>query len=144
MEPTWILVADEARARLFRVERPRGPLLEEADFVNPEERLPEHELGADEPGRVRGPGGKQHSYGPDAGMRAHEAERFAGELAKHLRQGREQGRFRRLYLAAAPHFLGALRHALDQHTAALVVDSYDKDLVRHTAEDIRGHLPYRL
>lgn len=74
MEPTWILVADAARARLFRIERPRGPLIEEADFVHPGERLPEHELGGDDPGRVRGPGGCQHAPGPDEGKRVHEAE----------------------------------------------------------------------
>ena len=144
METTWILVADAARARLFRVERPRGELIEEADFVHPEERLPEHELGADEPGRVRGPGGKQHSWGPDEGLREREAGVFATELARHLRAAREQGRFRRLYLVAAPHFLGVLRQELDEHTRALVVDSFDKDLVRHTERDIRAHLPERL
>lgn len=144
MEPTWILVADGARARLFRVERPRGPLIEEADFVHPEERLPERELGSDDPGRAAGPGGRRQALGPDEGRRQHEAQRFAAELAHHLRAGREQGRFRRLYLAAAPHFLGALRRALDEHTAALIVESYDKDLVRHDATDIREHLPYRL
>lgn len=144
MEPTWILVADAARARLFRAEGPRGPLTEETDFVNPAERLPEHELGSDEPGRVQGRGGKQHAYGTVEGPRAHEVARFADQLAKHLRAGREQGQFRRLYLVAAPHFLGVLRHELDEQTAALVVESYDKDLVRHDTDDIRDHLPYRL
>jgi len=144
MEPTWILVADAARARLFRIDRPRGPLEEEADFVNPAERLPEHELGADEPGRVRGPGGKQHAYGRDEGMRMQEERRFAQDLIKQLRAGREQGKFRRLYLVAPPQMLGILRDMLDEHTSALVVESFDKDLVRHTAEDIRGHLPERL
>ncbi|MDX1609211.1 MAG: host attachment protein [Halofilum sp. (in: g-proteobacteria)] len=144
MEPTWILVADEARARLFRVERPRGPLIEEADFVNPEERLPEHELGADEPGRVRGRGGRQHALGGEDGRREHEAERYADDLASHLRAGREQGRYRRLYLVAAPRFLGTLRRRVDEQTLALVVDSLDKDLVRQDADGIRKHLPYRL
>jgi protein required for attachment to host cells len=144
MEPTWILVADAARARLFRVERPRGPLIEEADFVHPEDRLPEHELGSDDPGRVKGPGGMQHSLGPDEGLKEKEAGRFAHDLAHHLRAGREQGRFRRLYVVAPPHFLGVLRQHVDEHTLALVIESFDKDLVRHGAEDIRKHLPERL
>lgn len=144
MEQTWILVADAARARLFCVDRPRGPLEELADFANPAERLPEHELGADDPGRVRGPGGTQHAYGRDEGLRMQEERRFAQDLAKHLRAAREQGRFRRLYLVAAPQMLGILREVLDEHTSALVVASFDKDLVRHAVEDIRGHLPERL
>lgn len=142
--PTWILVADAARARQFRIERPRGPLIEEADFVHPEERLPERELGTDDPGRVRAPGGQRHALGRDEAKRVHEAERFAAELAKHLRAGREQGRFRRLYLVAAPHFLGALRREIDEHTAELIVASFDKDLVGLDAADIRRHLPERL
>jgi hypothetical protein len=63
MEATWVLVADGARARVFSVDRARGPLNEEADFVHPEERLPERELVTDKPGRSRGPGGPQHAVG---------------------------------------------------------------------------------
>ena len=33
---TWILVADDARARLFESERTDGELLEVADFVHPD------------------------------------------------------------------------------------------------------------
>ena len=144
METTWILVADEARARLFRAARRTGPLEEQSDFVNPVERLPEHELGADEPGRVVGGGGRQHSYGRDEGMREHESQRFAAELVEHLRKGREQRQYQRLYLVAAPRFLGILRKALDEQTAALVVDTLDKDIVRKRTDDIRRHLPKRL
>jgi len=57
MEATWVLVADGARARVFSVDRARGPLNEEADFVHPEKRLPERELVTDNPGCSRGPGG---------------------------------------------------------------------------------------
>lgn len=144
MERTWILVADEARARLFSAARPGGPLAEEGDFVNPSERLPEHELGADEPGRVAGGGGRQHTYGREEGMRAHESQRFAADLAAELRKGRERGQYQRLYLVAAPKFLGTLRKALDEQTASVVVDAIDKDIVRKKVEDIRRYLPKRL
>lgn len=144
MESTWILVADAARARQFRVERPRGPLIEEADLVHPEERLSERELGADDPGRVRGPGGRQHALGAEDGKHEHEAARFAAEVADFLRKAREADRFRRLYLAASPHFLGALRHELDADTAARIVETWDKDFVGMRADEIRKHLPERL
>lgn len=144
MERTWILVADEARARLFSAARRTGPLEEESDFVNPAERLPGHELGADEPGRVTGTSGHQHAYGADEGMRAHESQRFAADLAGHLRTGREQGRYQRLYLVAAPKFLGMLRKTLDEQTAACVIDTINKDIVRKKTADIRRHLPKRL
>ena len=144
MASTWILVADEARARLFRADRRTGPLEEDLDFVNPAERLPEHELGADEPGRGVGPGGRQHTFGGEDGMREHESGRFAAELAERLRKGREHGHYERLYLVAAPRFLGTLRKALDEQTAAMVVDAIDKDVVRNKPDEIRAHLPHRL
>lgn len=144
MESTWILVADAARARQFRVERPRGPLIEEAGLVHPEERLPERELGADDPGRVRGPGGRRHALGGEDGRHETEAVRFAAEVADFLREAREADRFRRLYLAASPHFLGALRRALDADTAARIVETRDKDFVGMRADEIRRHLPDRL
>ena len=144
MGHTWVLVADEARARLFRADRRIGPLAEDHDFVNPAERLPEHELGADAPGRVVGPGGRQHAFGGDDGMREHESQRFAAELARRLKKGREQGAYERLYLVAPPKFLGALRKALDAQTAALLIDTLDKDIVRKEAGEIREHLPKRL
>lgn len=119
-------------------------MIEEADFVNPEERLPEHELGADEPGRVRGRGGRQHALGGEDGRCEHEVERYADEPAEHLRAAGSRGKFRRLYLAAAPRFLGTLRLRLDEQTLALVVENFDKDLVRLGADEIHKHLPYRL
>lgn len=144
MEATWVVVADAARARQFRVERPRGPLIEEQDLVHPEERLAESELGSDEPGRVRGPAGQQHTFGSQDVKRTTEEQRFARELATALREGREQDRYRRLYLAASPHFLGVLRRELDAETSACVVTTWDKDFVGMRADEIRKHLPERL
>jgi len=137
-------VADEARARLFEVQGPRGALVEQADWVNPSERLREGQLGSDDPGRGRGPGGISHSFGDDEGFREHYAQRFAQEIADRLADARTRRRYKRLYLVAAPHFLGALRHALDAETRQQVAGSIDRDLVRHNLNDIRGHLPERL
>lgn len=145
MEKTWILVADEARARLFTVERPLGPLKEQADLVNPPERQPEHELGSDEPGRGSsgGPAGG-HRLEPNETIREGYAHRFAHEIGQRLKQARVNGEMERLYMVAAPQFLGTLRHELDRPTASCVVQSINKDLVGHRADAIRGHLPERL
>lgn len=145
MEPTWILVADEARARLFSADRPLGPLKEHEDLVNPPERLPEHELGTDDPGRNSsgGPAGG-HRMEPRAEIRATYMRYFAQDIAHRLKQARVHGEMQRLYLVAAPHFLGELRSALDRSTSSCVVQSINKDLVGHRADDIRGHLPDRL
>ncbi len=144
MEPTWILVADSARARLFSVDRPRGPLTEHADYVNPADRLREQDLRSDAPGRGIGRGGGRFAMGGDTGAKDQEAARFARHLADVLQKGRTAHEFVRLYLMASPNFLGALREVMDPATAACVVASYAKDVVREQAAGIRKHLPYRL
>ena len=144
MEPTWILVADSGRARLFEVDRPRGPLAETAGFVNPADRLREQDLETDAPGRGAGNGGGRFSMRHEEGAKAHHANQFAKELAQVLNKGRVAGKFARLYVMAAPNFLGALRGVLDSATAGCVVASFAKDVVRERPDAIRGHLPYRL
>jgi len=144
MEPTWILVADSGRARLFTVDRPRGPLAEHSGYVNPADRLRDQDLETDAPGRGSGANGARFSMGGDMGTKAHHADRFAKELAGVLHEGRLAGKFARLYVMAAPNFLGSLRRVLDPRTAACVAASFSKDVVREKADAIRRHLPYRL
>ncbi len=144
MEATWILVADSARARLFTIDRPRGPLAETAAYVNPQDRLRERDLGTDAPGRGSGSNGGRFAVGHEDGHKAHYAEQFARELAQMLEKGRQAGEYVRLYLMAAPNFLGAIRRFLGPHTSGCIIDSYPKDVVRERADVIRGHLPYRL
>lgn len=144
MERTWILVADAARARLFTVERPRGPLTELNDFVNPMERLHEGEMHSDDRGRISAPGGSRHAFGDDKDPKAEYARRFARELADHLKDRHSQGEFKRLYLVADPKFLGELRDHIDGPTERCVVSAIDKDISRLDPGDIRRHLPDRL
>lgn len=144
MEPTWILVADAARARLFTVERPRGPLQELADFVNPAERLQERELTTDDPGRFTAPGGSRHAVGEARRTKDEYARRFADELAGYLRHARTRDEYRRLYLVADPRFLGTLREQLDEPTQRLVVAAIDKEISARDPAAIRRHLPERL
>ena len=82
--------------------------------------------------------------GGDTGSKAHYADRFAKQIADVLRKARVGGKFARLYVLAAPNFLGTLRHVMDPPTADCVVASYAKDVVREEADGIRRHLPYRL
>ncbi|HNO59804.1 MAG TPA: host attachment protein, partial [Plasticicumulans sp.] len=76
--------------------------------------------------------------------RRNEALNFARELSEHLRLSRVQGLFDRLYIAAAPAFLGLLRGRLDSPTAQLVIDEVSKDLTQLAPDAIRRHLPERL
>lgn len=69
MSTTWILVADQARARLFSLDptdgAAEGGLREIAGFVNPEGRLSARELGAARPPRTHDRmGASRHAIEP--------------------------------------------------------------------------------
>jgi len=144
METTWILVADSARARLFTIDRPRGPLPETAGYADPQDRLRDQDLEADAPGRGAGSNGGRFAMGHEDGAKDHHAEQFARELAEVLDKSRSAGDLVRLYVMAAPNFLGSLRRFLDRATSGCIVESFPKDVVGERADAIRGHLPYRL
>jgi len=144
MDPTWILVADSSRARIFTVERPRGPLIEQSTHDNPDARKHERDLVTDRPGREADPGGHSRSAFEGPSAKAESGERFARQLAEILEHGRQEGRFRRLYVVAAPHFLGSLRDSLDATTRRCIEEEAAKDVAHETADKIRRHLPERL
>ena len=145
MTAIWILAADRARARIFTVESSRGPLLETEDLVHPEARLRAQGLTSDAPGRTYD-GGRQggHSVGHEDDPERVEAQRFAKEVCDALASARKAGRFEKLYVVAAPTFLGLLRECLDSATRRLVAKELDKNLAAHAPEEIRAHLPERL
>ena len=124
MAPIWILVADSGRARLFRSERPVPPTL----------LLMGLGLACLVIGALR----------READAKAHAAGRFARELAGVLQKGRLGQEYGRLYVLAAPSFLGTLRSALDPVTAGSITHTVAKDVVRQRPESIRRHLPERL
>jgi protein required for attachment to host cells len=47
MATTWIVAADESRARVLQVARPEQRLLEIEDLLNPQARLPDRDLQSD-------------------------------------------------------------------------------------------------
>ena len=141
MTATWILVADSSRARLFTVDKALAPLQELQNFVNLEGRAKTQDLTTDRPGRSPGNG---PSMDYDVEPKRQLAMLFAKELSEHLKNSRHQGLFNKLYIIAAPTFLGLLRSKLDPQTAQLVGEEISKDLTRLDPVEIRRHLPERL
>ena len=142
----WVLVADAARARVYRADRAHGALVELEDAVHPASRLPGRDILADRPGRALDSHG-QHRHGmePTIDPKDAEARRFARELAGTLRHHHQAHAFTHLILVAPPRFLGFLRDALDPQIAKHVIESFDLDLTQcETAEAVRSHLPERL
>lgn len=159
MMTTWVVVADMARARFFRVElqedsprflvqQPMKPesstvLVEIEDLFHPSSRLHDSELASDTPG-MSSVAGMPSKFGMDEKVMPKEEEgiRFAKEVAQALKA--QSRHFDHLYVVAPSHFLGLLRSDLDKSVMAKIVQEIDKDLSRHGADDIRAHLPESL
>ena len=104
MEKTWIVVADNSRARIFEVMDRSETLRELEDLVNPAGRLHDSELRTDNTGRYFGKGERMqgHAAHPRVEPGEHETELFAKRVADHLEQARVEHRFEQLCLIAAP------------------------------------------
>jgi protein required for attachment to host cells len=138
---TWVLVADTSRARFFAAEKAAGPLREVRDLLYPEARLREGDLVTDRPGSDRNPGAGTHGFGTDASHKEDGADRFALEVCGQLESARAGGAFRRLYVVAAPHFLGLLRKHQSSSLRQMVAGEVDKNLTTQDSAVIRKHLP---
>lgn len=144
MSRIWVVVADAGRARIFAAQAADGQLREIESLSNPVMHLPERELETDRAGRVAAGGGQHHGYGGPDRVRDTAETRFAAQLRDHLERALLASEFDRLYVIAAPAFLGHLRahrsRALDQHTRVEVA----ADLSKADLADIRAHLPEQL
>ncbi len=151
---TWVLVADEAIARILHLPDAAAALEPVEELTDPAAHAKGADLRRDAEGRragsathgarqgtahrLRGVASATTSAGE--GEQHLEAEAFARRVAGHLAQARQQGRFDSLRIAAAPRFLGLLRKALAPQVAAVVSDTLDKDLVHMDNRDITQRL----
>lgn len=139
MKTIWVVVADEAIARILSWPETGGELQPVEEFTDPAAHAKGSELRDDAFGRRSGSAAKSTGHrlrGPatataSAGLdeKHLEAEAFAARVAQHLAQAEQQGRFEELRIAAAPRFLGLLRKALPKPVARTVTVELDKDLV---------------
>ncbi|HWI15607.1 MAG TPA: host attachment protein [Burkholderiales bacterium] len=130
MAKTWIVVADNSRARVCEVADRNQTLIELEDLVNPAGRLHDSELRTDNAGRYFGKGERMqgHAARPRTEPGEHETELFAKRVADYIERARLDHRFERLCLIAAPKFLGVLRQHLSKSSRDLVFEELDKDV----------------
>lgn len=141
MQPTWILVADGVRARLFSPSPDGQALVELEDFTHPEGRAPGRHAMRDRPPRtMESVGPLRHGIEPRTTEAEKSADRFAHELNAVLERGRVDHRYERLVVAAPPDFLGTLMGVLDHHVRDCVVGRVDKDLTLLPAAEIHARL----
>jgi protein required for attachment to host cells len=137
----WVLAADNSRARFFTAEKARSPLQEIRDLFDPQARLHEGDLVTDRNGRDRNPSAQYHGVGSDRSARDDGAERFAQQVCAELDGARARGDFDKLYIVAAPAFLGLLRKHQTAPLRQLVAGEVDKNMASQPADAIRAQLP---
>jgi protein required for attachment to host cells len=152
-DTAWVVVADEHVARFL--ELPAQGLLHEVETLREDAPNREAALRDDAQGRrapsIAGGAGGAPTLGTgtvtaSAGeSELHlEAERFARRVATTLTERRQQRRFNRLRIVAAPRFLGLLRAQLDATVTDTLADDLDKDLTHlNTTELTRRLFPDR-
>ncbi len=133
---TRVIVADNARARIFASGTAINRLQELEGFAHPEAHLSNIDLVGDASGKSV----DQHgSLDPATSAREHEAESFAKLLARHLKEMHNQQHYDQLILIASPHFLGLLRKQLPDPLDKLLTKTIDKDL---TTADVAQIVDY--
>ena len=141
---TWILVADGARARIFRNDGPFKGLHPALDQEFASTVPPTRELGTDRPGRVQESAtSERHAMVPRVDWHRFEKDKFARAMARILDAAAERGDFDRLILVAPPRTLGTLRSALGARTRGRITGELDRDLTHVTRLELPDHL-YKL
>ena len=141
MRKTWVLVADNSRARIFTVETPSSPLIEIDSIVHPEGRMHDRDITSDLPGRGAGSGGSRHSYETETDAKEYENMGFAKRIAGFLDDSRKDDRCKNLVIVAAPGLLGNLRGEMNDQTRKMITLELAKNLSHLNANDIRKHMP---
>lgn len=154
MNTTWVVVADEAIARILQRTARHQPLESVEELTDPDAHAQGADMRRDAQGR-RAAGATQgarqntpHRLMPAANVTASagedeqhlEAEDFARRVAGHLQQALQLKRFDELRLVAAPRFLGLLRQAMSTEVSRTVVAEIAKDLVHMDNQDITRRL----
>lgn len=149
METTWIVTADEGRARIFSDTDRSQPLEEIESMVNTEARMRTEEKYTDKLAGPRAAGKSiNHTgaatqgnlYEPPQTPEEHEAETFAKLICAYLLKAHDERRFHKIVLAAAPKFLGVLRAEMDPRLKPLLAQEINKDLTHSSGHELRGQL----
>jgi len=143
MKTTWILVADEAIARILEKPRKGSELKPVEELTDPDAHAREAELHNGPHGRRAGAGGggnPQATVSAGDSERHHRGQLFAARIARRLLECRREKRFDEIHVIAAPRLLGHLRNEFHKEVTDVIVDSLDKDLIHESNADLMQRL----
>lgn len=142
MDRMWFVVADEGRARVLERVQPRAALQEVQELRDELAHVRGAELQRDAKGRLYGKGERfmGHTAEPKTDPHRKEARKFARQIADLLEQARNERRYDRVFIVAAPAFLGELRHELPESVRKVLAGELDQDLVNLDTHDLEQRL----
>ncbi len=142
MQTTWIVAADNSRARIFEMHGLQEPLREIEDFANPSAHAHNRDLETDARGRYFGKGEREqgHTAEPRVDPVEHATDLFSKRVSEYLDQARVEHRYDKLRLIAYPKFLGLLRENLSKEAQRLVEDEMPKDIAMMEAREIEEYV----
>jgi len=142
MQTIWVLTADNAKAVIYTSKGGKSALSEHKRFNHPESRLHDRELTSDLPGRAFDSAGQgRHVMDQPLDPKKHEAILFAKELNDFLHHACSTGACSKLYVTAAPSFLGMLREHYSKPVQKALAQELNLDLAAFDAEDVRSRFP---
>ena len=136
---TWVLVADGNQAKVFEHGGPGKGLTAVSGLQFEQEPLKAQEINSDRPGRHAGGGLGSRSGMEEADPVQVREERFMKSVAEQLEVMRQQGRFDRLIIAAAPSALGDIRPALTDRVREAIIAELPKDLTNVPRPQLERH-----
>jgi protein required for attachment to host cells len=161
MHTTWVIAADSERARIFELSDRGDKLQEIEDMFNPEGRQQEREINTDREGRFAqganagsspsnpGPGARSnpgHTAEPQQTIREHDIEMFTKQVVRYIDQARNEHRFDKLRVIAAPKMLGLIRQNLSKEAQKMVEEEIPKNIAgleeHEVAEYLRQNKPH--
>ena len=141
MNKTWVLVANQAEARIYSADRVPGNLTLVETLIHEEGAAHARDLTSDAPGRVHDRlGSARHSMEPNTGVKEKGRRRFVKEMVERLESAHSHGNFDRLVLLTAPAVLGVIRKTLSSRLTQAVIKEIPKDVIGQDLHKIQAQL----
>jgi len=141
MNTIWILVANQAEARIYSANRIPGDLVLKGTMTHTEGSSHARDLTSDAPGRAYNRiGPARHGVDPDTGVKEEERRKFVKEIVGRLQSAYFRGEFERLVLLAAPAMLGVIRKTLSGDLVKTVIKEIPKDVVHQNPDMVHTQL----
>ena len=136
----WIVVADGEHAR-FVAPAPKRAFHTQRAFESASAHKKSSDLGTDRPTRsTESATGTSHAITPKHDLHDMEKQKFAHQVAHEINLASAQRAFDEVVLVAPAHTLKEIRDKLDTTTAAKLVGTLQKDLIRVPDHELAPHL----